>query len=108
MHDLQTLLEVGQNGGKTEMKTRYSFTRGIRKRSSGLLLLSILLLGLAGLALSACSGATAPAPEPEPASLAGYVILEEDKLYVDEVEVITTENPDKMAELGWNGAKGVL
>ncbi len=75
------------------MKTRlFLMIDKTNARSSGLLIIGILLLGLA---FSACS----PAPTSESESLAGYVVFEGNTLYVDEVEVITTEDKDRIAEL---------
>ncbi len=75
------------------MKTRFVLKIDIiNARRSGLLILCILLLGFG---FSACS----PASEPDPESLAGYVTLEENTLYLDVVEVITTEDKDRIAEL---------
>lgn len=55
-----------------------------------LLVISILFLGLT---FSACTSAY------KPESLVGYIVLEGNTLYLDEVEVITTEDKDRIAEL---------
>lgn len=69
------------------MKTQF-FNKN--KRKYGLLIISILLLGVVVFAYNLVS---------EPELLAGYILLEENILYLDEVEVITTEDKDRIVEL---------
>lgn len=53
---------------------------------------------LFGLVFSACSPETEIVLT-EPESLAGFIVLKENTLYVDEVEIITTEDKERIAEL---------
>lgn len=39
-------------------------------------------------------------PVSEPESLAGYIVIEDNKLYLKEVEIITPADEERMAELG--------
>ena len=72
------------------MKKRVYLMMDKNKKKSGLLVLSILIMVFV---FAACS----PASEPE--SLAGYIVLKENTLYLDEVEVITTEDLDRITGL---------
>lgn len=72
------------------MRRRDSLLPGRVEKGYGLLILSILLLGLV---LPACSD------EPETEEVAGYVNMEDSKLHLDEVEVIMAEDEDRVAEL---------
>ncbi|MEA4816080.1 MAG: hypothetical protein VB120_04385 [Lachnospiraceae bacterium] len=38
--------------------------------------------------------------ESESESLAGYIVIEDNTLYLDEVEIVTTEDTDRITELG--------
>ena len=58
------------------------------------LLLIILIIALAG--CSEIIGST----ESEPISVAGYIVIEDNTLYLDEVEIITKDDAEKIKELG--------
>lgn len=84
------ILSTNFYGGKQDMKTRIFSIMDKNKKKSGLSIISILLIGLI---FTSCSIAS------EPEALVGYIVLEENTLYLDEVEVITIEDKDRIAEL---------
>lgn len=82
------------------MKKRVYLKMDKNQKKSGLLLLCTLLLAFV---VAACSpAATTESLASTPESLAGYIVLEENKLYLDEVEIVTLEDENRMAELDLN------
>lgn len=67
-------------------------------KKNKVLLIPFLLIAMA---LSGCSKEPqAPADTDEAASVVGYIVIEDNTLYVDEVELVTLEDEARMEELG--------
>lgn len=60
------------------------------------LLLSLLL----GLTMTGCTKTGIPEPEYKSESLVGYIVIKDNTLYLDEVEIVTREDNDRITELG--------
>lgn len=65
------------------------------KKSIVLLFVMLLLFAMAG-----CSETEIKQPETKPESLAGYIVIEGDTLYFDEVEIVEMEDKERVSELG--------
>lgn len=65
------------------------------KKSIILLFVMLLLFAMAG-----CSETEIKQPETKPESLVGYIVIEGDTLYFDNVEIVKLEDKKRVSELG--------
>lgn len=60
----------------------------------------LILMLLLGFVMTGCNKVKIPESQYTPVSLVGYIVIADDQLYLDEVEIITPQDQERIKELG--------